>query len=85
MMKKLITFTISGISSLAAIACPVCERNKKTALEKLSHGATPNGTWDYMIVGAITVIALVTLYLSIKWLIKPNEDNKDHIKYLFIN
>lgn len=84
-MKKLIAFSICCLSFLAAKACPVCDRNKKTVIEKLSHGATPNGTWDYLIVGAITVIALVTLYLSIKWLIKPNEDNKDHIKYLFIN
>jgi hypothetical protein len=84
-MKKLTSLTICFLSFLAAIACPVCDRNKKTALDKLSHGATADGTWDYIIVGAITLIALVTLFLSIKWLIKPNEDNKDHIKYLFIN
>lgn len=84
-MKKIITFLYFTICWVALYACPVCERNKKTALDKLSHGGNAESRWDYVIVIAMIFIALATLYYSVKWLIKPNENNSDHIKYSFLN
>lgn len=85
-MKKLITTIFFIGSSFSLYACPVCERAKaKTAFGSISHGAGPTSNWDYVAVW-ITVIAVVlTLFFSIKYLIKPNEKNNDHIKNSILN
>ena len=83
-MKKIIFILTSVLINIAAIACPVCERNKKNALLGLTHGSNPESNWDYVIVLGMIVIAITTLFYSIKWLIKPNENNKAHIKYSFL-
>ena len=80
-MKKIITFLFLIVSQIAAVACPVCERNQPKVLRGIVHGAGPDSNWDYVSIVITMVIALFALIFSIKWLIKPNEDNKDHIKY----
>lgn len=60
--------------------CPVCERRQPKLLRGLVHGAGPNGFWDYVIVAVIFIVALLTLFFSIKWLLKPGEEEQDHIK-----
>ncbi|WP_276133449.1 hypothetical protein [Polluticoccus soli] len=85
-MKVLILFIAVMIMQLMVTACPVCERNKPKTLKYISiHGTGPESNWDYVIVIVTAVIALVSLFLTIKWLIRPKEDNKDHIKYSFLN
>ena len=84
-MKKimLMLFMLTNVYSL--IACPVCERNKPKILRGITHGSNPESNWDYIIVAVIAIIAILTLIYSIKWLIKPNESNKEHIKYTILN
>ena len=84
-MRKLITTLILCVATAVAFACPVCERNKPKALQGITHGTGPDSNWDYVIVILIAIIAVLTLFYSVKWLIKPNENNPDHIKFLFIN
>ena len=72
-------------TTVAVFACPVCERNKAKALQGITHGAGPTSNWDYVIVGAIAVVTVFTLFYSVKWLIKPNEQNPDHIKLSILN
>jgi hypothetical protein len=84
-MKKIIIITAFFSAQLVSHACPVCERNKQNALQNLTHGSNPDSTWDYVIVFAMIIIAIATLFYSIKWLIKPNEKNADHIKYSLLN
>lgn len=67
------------------LACPVCERNQPHLLRRVLHGTGPDSTMDYLIVGLITLISLATLYFSIKWLIKPGEKEKNHIKRTILN
>ena len=69
---------------MAVIACPVCERNKLKILRGITHGSSPDSNWDYVIVFAMIVIAIATLFYSIKWLINPKERNVNHIKYSFL-
>jgi hypothetical protein len=84
-MKK-ITFTLFVcLAAIAAYACPVCERNKPKILQGITHGSNPESAWDYVIVIAVAIIALLTLFYAVKWLIKPNEQNNNHIKYSFLN
>ena len=80
-MKKAITFLFLIGFQFAVLACPVCERNQPKLLRGIVHGAGPESNWDYVSIVITIVIALFALIYSIKWLWKPNENNKDHIKY----
>lgn len=65
---------------VAGWACPVCEKQQPKVLRGVAHGAGPDNNWDYLIVGVITVIVGITLYYSMKWLVRPGEDAPGHIK-----
>ena len=80
-MKKIITLLFLIVFQIAALACPVCERNQPKVLRGIVHGAGPDSNWDYVSIVITMIIALFALVFSIKWLIRPNENNKDHIKY----
>lgn len=69
----------------AALACELCKKNQPKVLENITHGAGPTGTLDYIITWSAVVLVLVTLFLSIKYLIKPKEANSDHIKNSILN
>lgn len=85
-MKVRIIFLLAMLINLVAIGCPVCERNKSKAENWLSvHGSSPESNWDYVIVVIVIIVAVASLYYTVKWLINPKENNKEHIKYLFIN
>ena len=80
-MKKVITTLILMLLQTAAFACPVCERNQPKILRGIVHGSGPDSNWDYVSIWITILIAVLTLFFSIKWLIKPGEKNLDHIKY----
>lgn len=68
------------LATVAAWACPVCEKQQPKVLRGVVHGAGPDSNWDYLIVGVIAVIVLITLYYSMKWLVRPGEGTPNHIK-----
>ncbi len=72
-------------SAGAAAACPVCERNQRGILKGVAHGAGPDSRWDYLIVGAVAVVVAVTLFFTVKWLIKPGETSGKHIKRMILS
>lgn len=80
-MKKVITTLILILLQTAAFACPVCERNQPKILRGIVHGSGPDSNWDYVSIWITILIAVLTLFFSVKWLIKPGEKNLDHIKY----
>ncbi len=84
-MKKFILFALIIFNICIVMACPVCERNQPKLLKGIVHGAGPESNWDYVGVVIISIIALITLYYSVKWLIRPGEKNPDHIKYHILN
>lgn len=50
-------------------------------MQSFLHGAGPaEHKWDYIIAVVMLIITALTLYLSIKWLIKPGEKSPKHIK-----
>lgn len=67
------------------IACPVCEKQQPEVLRGITHGAGPQSDWDWVIVGVVAAIALVTLCLSLKYLIRPSEQDRQHIKFSFLH
>jgi formate hydrogenlyase subunit 3/multisubunit Na+/H+ antiporter MnhD subunit len=84
-MKKIITAVLLIAIYAGTYACPVCERNKPKTLQGITHGNAPDSSLDYVIVLCFSIVALATLIYSIKYLIKPNENNPAHIKYTLLN
>jgi hypothetical protein len=54
-------------------------------LKGIVHGAGPDSQWDYVIMWAMIVITVATLYYSVKWIIRPGETDAGHIKYSILN
>lgn len=84
-MKNVILLLFMLLSGFLAIACPVCERQQPKVLQGIVHGAGPDSNWDYLIVAVMLVIALFTLFFSIKWMIRPGEKSGSHIKRYVLN
>ena len=84
-MKKTITFLFLILIQMVAFACPVCQRNQPKIIRGIVHGSGPDSNWDYVSIWITILIALITLFFSVKWLIKPGEKNSDHIKYSILN
>lgn len=77
--KYLISILIIFIAQIA-IACPVCEKQQPKITQGLTHGAGPQSYWDWVIIAIISLITVLTLIYSIKYLVKPGEKDKNHIK-----
>lgn len=84
-MKRICLAAALILSGMYAIACPVCERQQPEILRGITHGAGPDSSWDYIIVWAMVVIVILSLGLSIRWLVRPGEKSDQHIKTLILN
>ena len=85
-MKKISIGLILMGSAVFVNACPVCERAKaKTVFGSITHGVGPTSNWDYVAVAIAIISVVLTLIFTIKYLVKPNEKNNDHIKYSILN
>ena len=85
-MKKTLLFLFSFLFFGAELfACEVCERNQPEPLKGITHGIGPTGNIDYIIIGISSLIVGASLFLSIKYLVKPKEKNADHIKNIVLN
>jgi hypothetical protein len=84
-MKTTLLLIFLLIGKTAAIACPVCEKQQPKILAGITHGGGPGSNWDYVIVLTTILIVLVTLFYTIKWLLKPGEDSCNHIKRIVLN
>lgn len=85
MWSKIIAIMIILAISLPCNACPVCDKQQPKILQGITHGAGPQSNWDYLIIAVTAIIVLITLYFSIKWLVKPGEKSDSHIKHLILN
>lgn len=84
MKKFLALLVLLLIQNSFALACTVCRSQQPKALQGITHGSGPGGTLDYVIVTGAAVIVLVTLILSIRFLVRPGESDPNHIKNLII-
>jgi len=80
MNKKTIITAIFLAVHQVIWACDVCDKQQPKITAGLTHGAGPESNWDWVNISIITAFTLLTLFLSIKYLIKPGEKNQDHIK-----
>ncbi len=66
-------------------ACPACEKNQPKITEGFTHGTGPQSNWDWLIIGVMMAITVLTFIFSLKYLIKPGEKNTNHIKQTILN
>jgi uncharacterized protein HemY len=84
-MKKILFILLFISLHTAALACEVCKRQQPKVLRDITHGAGPQSEWDYVIIVAMSIIVIITLFYSINWLVRPGERNEDHIKNSILN
>ena len=84
-MKRLILFFTFTLTAISTIACPVCEKQQPAMLKGISHGTGPQSNWDMIIIWVTIIIVILTLYFSIKFLVKPGEKSKTHIKRFILD
>ena len=84
-IKPILLTSLLSSFIISATACPACEKQQPKLLSGITHGTGPGGNLDYVIIFITVVIVLLTLFYSIKWLIRPGEQGKDHIKQIIIN
>ena len=86
MIKKLLLLIPIMVVAIGAMACPLCDAKQPKLLRGLtSHGSGPSSNWDYLAGGITAIIVLITLFYSIKWVIKPGEKEENHIKRTILN
>jgi hypothetical protein len=84
-MEKPITIVLLLLIQLTSLACPVCDQRQPKILQGITHGAGPESNWDYFIITGAAAIVVLTLFFSVKWLIKPGETGSDHIKRFILS
>jgi hypothetical protein len=70
---------------LIILLCDACKKQQPKLLQGITHGTGPDSSWDYVIVYMAVAIVLVSLFYSVKWLIKPGEKSSSHIKQFILN
>jgi hypothetical protein len=84
-VKQILTVLIILFANVSLWACPACKKQQPKITQGLTHGAGPGSNWDWVIIGVITLITILTLVYSLKYLIKPGEKSKNHIKQSILN
>lgn len=83
--KIFLTLFLAVLMVVPIFACEVCKAQQPKVFRGVIHGTGPEGAVDWIILGVSALIVLVTLILSIKFLVKPGEKNPDHIKYIVLD
>lgn len=84
-MKKINVIGGLIILSSKSIACEICVKQQPKILQSFAHGTGPDSNWDYLIVSIMAAIVFATFFFSLKFLVKPGEQAKDHIKHFILN
>ena len=66
-------------------ACDACKLQQPKVTRDFTHGVGPRGDFDWIIVAVIAVITILTFIYSLKFLVKPGEKERDHIKNSIFN
>lgn len=81
-MKRIFTLLILFFLGFPTVvhACEVCQKNQPKVLRNITHGTGPQGNIDYIIIWSAIIIVALTLFFSLKYLIRPKGNASDHIK-----
>lgn len=85
-MKKAGTIFILYIIIISrTLACNVCKEKQPDLLKNITHGTGPQSNMDYIIIWCSLLIVAIVFLLSMKYLIKPQEIKREHIKKSILN
>lgn len=84
-LVKIVAIIVVWFASTPALACEVCKKQQPKVLRGITHGAGPQSGWDYVVVWCMVIIAAVSLFYSIKWILRPGEGDSNHIKRSILN
>lgn len=85
-MRKISLITLYLLGSVTSSwACEMCKQNQPKPLQNITHGVGPQSDWDYVIMVVGIMVVSLTLFYSLKFLIRPGEKNPDHIKNIVVN
>lgn len=81
----ILLFLIMGMGILTPLhACELCESQQPAMWKGITHGPGPEGNMDHLITWSAVLLVGVTLFLSIKFLVRPKEDRPGHIKNMVV-
>lgn len=83
-MKRGFFFLLIFTAHYALNACDVCEKNQPKITKGLTHGPGPSGNMEMVIASLAFILVLISLFFSMRFLVRPGEKNPNHIKN-FIN
>jgi len=83
-MRTIILFC-TLLLALPTWACDACKNQQPKVLQGITHGTGPQSAWDMPIIVVSAIIVLITLYFAVKFLVRPNEGDADHIKRSILN
>lgn len=83
--KYFLAFFAIMCTQIGLFACPVCDKQQPEITQGITHGTGPQSYWDWVIIATIILITVMTLFFSIKYLIKPGEKGPNHIKQIILN
>lgn len=84
-MKKYILGIFFLLSRISAFACAACQKQQPAILRGITHGTGPDSKWDFVIISVAVAFFLLTLFYSVKWLVRPGEQSPTHIKKFILN
>jgi hypothetical protein len=82
---KTLAIVVVLVANTPVLACEVCKKQQPKVLRGITHGAGPQSGWDYVVVWCMVIIAAVSLFYSIKWILRPGEGDSKHIKRSILN
>lgn len=81
MKRNILLFSLLFITGQGLVlACDLCKKNQPKGLENITHGEGPSGNIDYIITWSAIILVVITLFFSIKYLVRPKENHPGHIK-----
>ncbi|MBS1571125.1 MAG: hypothetical protein JST62_01835 [Bacteroidetes bacterium] len=66
-------------------ACEACDLKQPKITRGFTHGAGPQSFWDWVAVGIIVIISVLTVLYFIKYSLKSDYKKSNHIKNSILN
>lgn len=84
-LKAVALLALLFMRNIQAIACDACKKQQPKLLQGVTHGGGPDSNWDYVIVAVMVVITLYVLVATVRCMLRPKEENAQHIKRIILN
>ena len=84
-LAKLLAVAVFLFADIEVMACEVGKKQQPEILRGVAHGAGPQSDCDYVVVGSTAVIMLISLFYAVKWILRPGEKEREHIKRSILN